>query len=161
MDEDLRLDNNGLVGNYTWTYDPGIDAGKYNLTLEITDVQGHVVVFRHVGIEFMEYGMYLSLPVEQPDTMLIAPGQTSVVEFMVEHTGSAGIQMEVEFDLYTSLPSSWSDPIWDQPAGYTLNGGGSFKIASLVSTLQKMIFRQHLIESRFGLVDMLKTTKMS
>ena len=59
MDEDLRLDNNGLVGNYTWTYDAGIAAGKYNLTLEITDVQGHVVVFRHVGIEFMEYGMYL------------------------------------------------------------------------------------------------------
>ena len=102
MDEDLRLDNNGLVGNYTWTYDAGIAAGKYNLTLEITDVQGHVVVFRHVGIEFLEYGMFLSLPVGPcPDTMLIAPGQTSTVEFMVEHTGSVGIQMDVEFDLYT------------------------------------------------------------
>ena len=131
MDEDLRLDNNGLVGNYTWTYDAGIAAGKYNLTLEITDVQGHVVVFRHVGIEFLEYGMFLSLPVDQPDTMLIAPGQTSTVEFMVEHTGSVGIQMDVEFDLYTSLPSSWSDPIWDQPAGYSLSGGGSFTIAIL------------------------------
>ena len=131
MDDDLRLDNNGLVGNYTWTYDAGIAAGHYNLTLEITDVQGHLVVYRHVGIDFMEYGMYLTLPVDQADTMLIAPGQTSSVEFVVEHTGSAGVQMDVEFELFTPFPSSWSDPIWDQPAGYSLPGGGSFKIATL------------------------------
>ncbi len=133
MDDDLRLDNNGLVGNYTWTYDAGIAAGHYNLTLEITDVQGHLVVYRHVGIDFMEYGMYLTLPVDQADTMLIAPGQTSSVEFVVEHTGSAGVQMDVEFELYSSppIPSSWSEPIWDQPAGYSLPGGGSFKIATL------------------------------
>ena len=130
-DDDLRLDNNGLVGNYTWTYDAGIIAGHYNLSLEITDVQGHVVVYRHVGIDFMEHGIYLSLPVDQSDSVLIAPGQVSSVEFMVEHTGSAGIQMDVEFELFTSLPSSWSDPIWDQPAGYSLPGGGSFKIATL------------------------------
>ena len=131
MDEDLRLDNNGLVGNYTWTYDAGIAAGHYNLSLEITDVQGHVVVYRHVGIDFLEYGMYLTLPVDQSDTMLIAPGQTSSVEFVVEHTGSAGVQMDVEFELLSPLPSSWSDPIWDQPAGYSLPGGGSFKVATL------------------------------
>ena len=101
-DDDLRLDNNGLVGNYTWTYAAGIAAGHYNLSLEVTDVQGHVVVYRHVGIDFMEYGMYLSLPVEQADSVLIAPGQLSSVEFMVEHTGSAGIQMDVEFELFTS-----------------------------------------------------------
>lgn len=130
-DDDLRLDNNGLVGNYTWTYDAGMAPGHYNLSLEITDVQGHVVVYRHVGIDFMEYGMYLSLPVDQSENVLIAPGQRSSVEFMVEHTGSAGIQMDVEFELFTSLPSSWSDAIWDQPAGYSLNGGGSFKIATL------------------------------
>ena len=79
------------MGNYTWTYDAGIAAGHYNLSLEITDVQGHVVVYRHVGIDFMEYGIYLSLPVDQSDSVLIAPGQVSSVEFMVEHTGSAGI----------------------------------------------------------------------
>ena len=129
-DDDLRLDNNGLVGNYTWTYDPGIAAGHYNLSLEITDVQGHVVVFRHIGIDMMEYGMYLSLPANQAETVLIAPEQLSSVEFMVEHTGSAGIQMDVEFELLTSL-NDWATPYWDQPAGYTLNGGGSFKIATL------------------------------
>ena len=130
-DDDLRLDNNGLVGNYTWTYDSGMAPGHYNLSLEITDVQGHVVVYRHVGIDFMEYGMYLSLPVDQSDNVLIAPGQESDVEFMVEHTGSAGIQMDVEFELFTSLPSTWSSPLWDQPGGYSLDGGGSFKIATL------------------------------
>jgi hypothetical protein len=130
-DDDLRLDNNGLVGNYTWTYDAGIAAGEYSLQLEITDVQGHTVVYSHPGLEFMEYGMFLSLPTGQPDDVLIAPGQISSVEFMVEHTGSAGIAMEVEFELFTSLPGTWSEPNWDQPAGYSLNGGGSFKIATL------------------------------
>ena len=130
-DDDLRLDNNGLVGNYTWTYDAGIAPGEYALQLEITDVQGHTVVYSHQGLEFMEYGMYLSLPVDQTDSVLVAPGQQSSVEFMVEHTGSAGIEMEVEFELFTSLHSSWSAPIWDQPGGYYLGGGGSFKIATL------------------------------
>jgi len=130
-DDDLRLDNNGLVGNYTWTYDAGIAPGEYALQLEISDVQGHTVVYSHQGLEFLEYGMYLSLPTGQPDSVLIAPGQLSSVEFMVEHTGSAGIEMEVEFELFTSLPSTWPSPYWDQPGGYTLNGGGSFKIATL------------------------------
>ncbi len=130
-DDDLRLDNNGLVGNYTWTYDAGLPAGEYNLTLEIVDVQGHNVVYNHQGIEIMEYGMYLSLPVDQPDSVLIAPGQVSFVEFMVEHTGAASIPMEVEFELFTSLPSSWSDPSWDSPQGYYLSSGGSYKIATL------------------------------
>jgi len=130
-DDDLRLDNNGLVGNYTWTYDAGLASGEYNLSLEIIDVQGHNVVYNHPGIEIMEYGMFLSLPVDQPDSVLIAPGQVSSVEFMVEHTGSASTPMEVEFELFTSLPSSWPTPEWDQPMGYYLNSGGSFKIATL------------------------------
>jgi uncharacterized membrane protein len=130
-DDDLRLDNNGLVGNYSWTYDAGITPGKYALQLEIVDVQGHNVVYNHQGIEFLEYGMYLSLPAGQPDSVLIAPEQQSSVEFMVEHTGSAGIEMEVEFELITPLPSTWPQPYWDQPGGYSLNGGGSFKIATL------------------------------
>ena len=100
-EDDLRLDNNGLVGNYTWTYDAGIAPGEYSLQLEIIDVQGHNVVYSHQGLEFLEYGMYLSLPTEQADIVLIAPGQISSVEFMVEHTGSAGIEMEVEFELFT------------------------------------------------------------
>ena len=79
-DDDLSLDNNGLVGNYTWTYDAGIEPGNYDLRLEITDVQGHVVVFQHVGIEFMEYGMYLSLPVDRnPIQCLLLQGKLAAL----------------------------------------------------------------------------------
>jgi len=73
----------------------------------------------------MEHGIYLTLPSNQPDTVLIAPGQTSSVEFLVEHTGSTSSDLEVVFDLARSLPSSWSDPIWDKPQGYSLQGGSS------------------------------------
>jgi hypothetical protein len=94
-EDDLRLDNNGLVGNYTWTYDAGIPAGHYALQLEIVDVQAHTVLYNHQGIDFLEHGVYLSLPVEQPDVVLIAPGQLTTIEFMVEHTGAAGIEINV------------------------------------------------------------------
>lgn len=126
-DDDLKLDNEGLIGNYTFTYDSGTTAGDYPLQLEISDLQGHTLVFEHPGITFIEYDMYLSLPSSQPDTVLIAPGQTSSIEFMIEHTGSTSSSMNVIFDLVGSpFPSSWSDPVWDQSGGYTLNGGGSF-----------------------------------
>ena len=124
-DDDLILDNNGLVGNFTYVFDQGIEPGEYDVTLEIKDIQGHTVLFEHQGLEFMEHGIYLSLPSNQPDTVLIAPGQTSSVEFLVEHTGSTSSDLEVVFDLARSLPSSWSDPIWDKPQGYSLQGGGT------------------------------------
>ena len=125
-DDDLRLDNEGLVGNYTWTYDAGSMApGVYPLALEIRDVQGHTVLYEHGGVEFVEHGINLGVPSNQPTTVLIAPGQTSNVEFLVTHIGASAAAMEVRLDLARSLPSSWSDPVWDQPAGYTLSGGGS------------------------------------
>ena len=126
-DNDLKLDNQGLIGNYTWTYDSGIVAGDYPLRLEINDVQGHTLVFEHSDITFIEHDIYLSLPSSQPDIVLIAPGQTSSIEFLIEHTGSTSSTMNVKFGLVGSpFPSSWSDPVWDQPDGYLLNGGGTF-----------------------------------
>lgn len=125
-DDDLKLDNNGLVGNYTFQYETGIAAGEYPLRLEISDVQGHTLVFEHSGIEFVEHDVYLTLPESQPDIILIAPGQTSSVEFLIEHTGASSSQLDVVFSLSRSLPSTWSDPVWDQPGGYSLSGGGTF-----------------------------------
>lgn len=125
-DDDLKLDNNGLVGNYTWTYDIGMAADEYPLYLEISDVQGHNVVFDHTGITLVEHDIFLSLPINTMDKVLIAPGQTSTVELLLEHTGSTASDIDVRFDLaYPGLPSSWSEPLWDQPGGYTLNGGGT------------------------------------
>jgi uncharacterized membrane protein len=125
-DDDLKLDNNGLVGNYTWTYDEGIAAGHYPLKLQIRDVQGHTVEFDHAGIDFVEYAVYLALPMNHTGNILIAPGKTSSVEFMIQHTGAAGLPINVEMMLVTALPSSWSDEVWDKPAGYELSGGGAF-----------------------------------
>ena len=126
-DDDLKLDNEGLIGNYTYTYDTGISPGEYPLQLEISDLQGHTLVFEHPGITFVEYDMYLSLPSSQPDTVLIAPGQTSSIEFLIEHTGAISSPMNVLFDLVGSpFPSSWSEPTWDQPGGYTLDSSKTF-----------------------------------
>ena len=123
-DDDLTLDNDGLVGNYTYTYSSGIDSGDYDVFLEIQDIQGHTVLFEHQGLVFVEHDIYLTLPSSQPDTVLIAPGMTSSVEFEVEHTGSDSSDIQVIFDLARSLPSTWSES-WDKPGGYSLNGGGS------------------------------------
>ena len=123
-DDDLTLDNDGLVGNYTFTYSSGIDSGDYDVVLEIQDIQGHTVLFEHQGLVFVEHDIYLTLPSSQPETVLIAPGMTSSVEFEVVHTGSDASDIQVVFDLARSLPSTWSES-WDKPGGYSLNGGGS------------------------------------
>lgn len=132
-ENDLRLDNNGLVGNFTWTYDAGMAAGDYPLYLEISDVQGHRVIFEHGGITMLEHDVTLGLSIDQADSILIAPGQTSYVEFLLEHTGSTASIIEVQMELaFPGLPSTWSEPVWDQPGGYTLSGGG----ASIIPILQ-------------------------
>ena len=123
-DDDLTLDNDGLVGNYTFTYPLGIEPGDYDVVLEIQDIQGHTVLFQHQGVVFVEHDIYLTLPSTQPDTVLIAPGMTSSVELLVEHTGADSSDLQVVFDLARSLPSTWSES-WDKPGGYSLTGGGS------------------------------------
>ena len=123
---ELKLDNDGLVGNFTFTYESGIEHGEYPLRLLITDVQGHVIEYLHPeGITFLEYDIYLDFPTNQIPKLLVAPGQTSSIELSVLHTGSVTSDLRVELELLQSLPSGWSDPNWDNPGGYTLNGGGS------------------------------------
>ena len=73
-------------------------SGVYPLALEIRDVQGHTVLYEHGGIEFVEHGINLGVPSNQPTTVLIAPGQTSTVEFLVTHIGASASAMEVRLD---------------------------------------------------------------
>ena len=123
---ELKLDNDGLVGTYTYTYESGIMHGEYPLRLLITDVQGHVIEYLHPeGITFLEYDVYLEFPATQIPKLLVAPGQTSAIELSLLHTGSLTSDLRVEMELQQSLPSGWSDPNWDNPGGYTLSGGGS------------------------------------
>ncbi len=131
-DDDFKLDNNGLVGNFTYVYDSGITAGDYPVRLEVEDVQGHSVIFEHPGITMLEHDIYLTLPSNQPDVVLFAPGASLTVEFLVEHTGASSSSIDVIFDLDTNLPSSWSDPIWSAPSStYTLSTGGASVLPEL------------------------------
>jgi uncharacterized membrane protein len=125
-DSDLKLDNDGLVGNYSFTYDSGITPGLYPLTMVITDVQGHSINYEHpLGMTFLEHDIYLDFPSNQIGRLLVAPGQISTIELSLEHTGSLTSDLTVQLELQQSLPSGWSDPLWSNPGGYTLNGGGS------------------------------------
>ena len=101
-DDDLKLDNNGLVGNYSFTYEADISAGDYPVRLEVEDVQGHSVIFEHPGITMLENDVYLSLPSNQPEVVLFAPGAVVNVEFLVEHTGSSSSSIDVPVS-YTHL----------------------------------------------------------
>ena len=74
---ELKLDNQGLVGNYSWIYNAGIESGEYGIELEITDLQGNTVSFIHDGIEILEVGVAVDLGENQPDIVLVAPAQTS------------------------------------------------------------------------------------
>ena len=131
-DDDLKHDNNGLVGIFNYTAS-GLVSGEYPISLEINDIQGHTFAYDHPGIEFLEHDIYLSLPQNQPDVVLYAPGQTSRVEFLVEHIGSSSASLDVVLDLVNNLPTEWAEPLWSQASGsYTLTGGGSSTIAELL-----------------------------
>ena len=123
---ELKLDNEGLVGNTTFVYESGIASGEYPLNLTITDVQGNEISYNHPqGVTFLEHDIFIEFPVTQIPKLLVAPGQTSSIEFAVLHTGSVASELRVEMELQQSLPAGWSDPNWDSPGGYTLSGGGS------------------------------------
>ena len=111
--------------NYSWIYNSGIESGEYGIELEITDLQGNTVSFIHDGIEILEVGVAVDLGENQPDIVLVAPDQTSSVEFVLDHIGSTGISVEVSLALQHSLGSGWLAE-FDQPGGYSLTGGGSF-----------------------------------
>ena len=131
-DDNLKLDNNGLAGIYNYTAS-GLASGEYPVRLEINDVQGHSLLFEHPGLEFLEHDVYLTVPQNQPDVVLYAPGQTSKVNFLIEHTGSASSSLDVVFDIADNLPMEWAEPLWSQASGsYTLTGGGDSAIPELL-----------------------------
>ena len=132
-DDDFKLDNNGLVGNFTYTYDADIAAGDYPIRLEVDDVQGHSVVFEHPGITMLENDVYLTLPTNQPDVVLFAPGAVVRLTFWLNtrvHRPAASMLSSI---WRPTSPSSWSDPQWSAPSNtYTLTGGGDSVLPELI-----------------------------
>ena len=96
------------------------------VTIHKSSESSTILTDDHINFRSGEHGISLSLPTNQPDTVLFAPGGITNIEFFLEHTGSTTSELQVVFDLSSSLPSTWSDPIWDKPSGYLLQGSGAF-----------------------------------
>jgi len=132
-DSELKLDNEGLVGQHEWTYSAGRAPGEYGLRLEVRDLQDNLVVYSHEGVEFVEYAVFLQLAPSQGDVILIAPEKTSTVEFELEHIGADGVDMDVQLSLQRNPGSDWLIE-FSEPGGYELSGGGALVRPTLTVT---------------------------
>ncbi len=124
---ELILDNGGLVGNIIYSYQKGgLKAGSYPLELRVTDLQHEApVVFSHDPLISHTYGIDFELAEGQGDTLLVAPGQTSRLEFSLTHIGYSSNEMTVELSIQPPLSADWQVE-FDQPVGgYELNYGGT------------------------------------
>ena len=122
-DEDIEDTNQGIFGEYIWTY-PGtiLPAGEYSVELEITDIQGNDFLIEHEPIEMHQWGVSINHRLDK-STEYIAPGQTTAIPLQLVHKGDSTKSMEVELEVLTNLGSSWILE-FDSPGGYTLNAGG-------------------------------------
>jgi len=124
---DLIRDNEGFVGNVVYDYQKGgLKAGTYPLELRVTDLQHDVpVVFTHDPLISHTYGIDFELSDDQGETLLVAPGQTSRLEFSLTHIGYADNEISVELSIQPPLTSDWQVE-FDQPVGgYQLDYGGT------------------------------------
>ncbi|MAT48296.1 MAG: hypothetical protein CMA27_00520 [Euryarchaeota archaeon] len=124
---DLKLDNGGLVGNVIYSYQKGgLKAGTYPLELRVTDLQHNSpVIFSHEPLISHTYGVDFELSDEQGDTLLVAPDQTSRLEFSLTHIGYADNEISVELSIQPPLTNDWQVE-FDQPVGgYQLDYGGT------------------------------------
>ena len=80
------------------------------MALQITDVQGNQVNVSHPGFTILRHDLFLELPSDQPPNLLIAPGRSSSIEFLIEHIGDASEQLRVEMDVNPPLPQSMGGP---------------------------------------------------
>ncbi|CAI8257232.1 MAG: Uncharacterised protein [Methanobacteriota archaeon] len=124
---DLKLDNGGLVGNVIYSYQKGgLKAGTYPIELRVTDLQHNSpVIFSHEPLISHTYGVDFELSDEQGDTLLVAPDQTSRLEFSLTHIGYADNEISVELSIQPPLTNDWQVE-FDQPVGgYQLDYGGT------------------------------------
>jgi len=126
-DSDLKLDNGGLVGNIIYSYGKGdLEAGSYPVELRVTDLQhSQPVIFSHEPLISHKYGIDFELGENQAEKLLVAPGQTSRLEFKLTHIGYLDNSMSVELSIQPPLSSDWQVE-FDQPVGgYQLDYGGT------------------------------------
>ena len=119
----LTEDGGVLVASLVWEYPSGIDSGSYELSLTVLDEQGpNPFVFEHDDIIVHQYGVSVTNAAGR-NTEYIAPGQVTVVQLVLRHTGADDSSIDVQLEVETTLDGSWGDT-FDRPEGYTLQDGG-------------------------------------
>lgn len=122
-DEDIEDTNNGIFGEYIWTYPSGLVSGDYSVELQIWDIQGNAVIIEHETIVMHQWGVSLKHRLDR-NVEYFAPGQITPIPLQLIHRGDSTKSMSVELEVLTNLGNSWLIES-DSPAGYELQSGGT------------------------------------
>ena len=132
-DPDIDDTNEGIFGHYSWTYPGGVPAGEYSVELEVTDIQGNLVLIDHEPIEMHQFGVSINHGMDR-QTEYIAPGEITPIPLQLVHRGDSTKSMSVELEVMTNLGSSWLVEFDSDSSLYSLDAGGD--ILNPILTLQ-------------------------
>ena len=132
-DPDIDDTNEGIFGHYSWTYPGGVPSGEYTVELEVTDIQGNLVLIDHEPIEMRQFGVSINHGMDR-QTEYIAPGEITPIPLQLVHRGDSTKSMSVELEVMTNLGSSWLVEFDSDSSLYSLDAGGD--ILNPVLTLQ-------------------------
>ena len=132
-DPDIDDTNEGIFGHYSWTYPGGVPSGEYSVELEVTDIQGNLVLIDHEPIEMRQFGVSINHGMDR-QTEYIAPGEITPIPLQLVHRGDSTKSMSVELEVMTNLGSSWLVEFDSDSSLYSLDAGGD--ILNPILTLQ-------------------------
>ena len=132
-DPDIDDTNEGIFGHYSWTYPGGVPAGEYTVELEVTDIQGNLVLIEHQPVEMHQFGVSINHGMDR-QTEYIAPGEITPIPLQLVHRGDSTKSMSVELEVMTNLGSSWLIEFDSDSSVYSLDAGGD--ILNPILTLQ-------------------------
>ena len=132
-DPDIDDTNEGIFGHYSWTYPGGVPSGEYSVELEVTDIQGNLVLIDHEPVEMRQFGVSINHGLDR-QTEYIAPGEITPIPLQLVHRGDSTKSMSVELEVMTNLGSSWLVEFDSDSRLYSLDAGGD--ILNPILTLQ-------------------------
>ena len=132
-DPDIDDTNEGIFGHYSWTYPGGVPSGEYSVELEVTDIQGNLVLIDHEPVEMHQFGVSINHGMDR-QTEYIAPGEITPIPLQLVHRGDSTKSMSVELEVMTNLGSSWLVEFDSDSSLYSLDAGGD--ILNPILTLQ-------------------------
>jgi hypothetical protein len=132
-DPDIDDTSQGIFGHYSWTYPGGVPSGEYTVELEVTDIQGNLVLIDHEPVEMRQFGVSINHGMDR-QTEYIAPGEITPIPLQLVHRGDSTKSMSVELEVMTNLGSSWLVEFDSDSSLYSLDAGGD--ILNPVLTLQ-------------------------